>query len=79
MKHIVKALAANNDQYQICFEQETLAMESFAQTFADKFKQLLSAVRPKPIKVATSMCLSHHPPNPPDESEVLERARRQIG
>jgi DNA helicase HerA-like ATPase len=31
---------------------------------------------PKPIKIATALCLSHHPENPPDESEVLERARR---
>jgi hypothetical protein len=40
---------------------------------------LSTAAHPKPIKVATSMCLSHHPPSPPDENEVLERARRQSG
>ena len=29
-----------------------------------------------PIKVATSLCLSHHPSNPLDESEVLHRAQQ---
>jgi hypothetical protein len=37
---------------------------------------LSTGAHPKPIKIATALCLSHHPPNPPDESEVLERARR---
>lgn len=37
---------------------------------------LSTGAHPKPIKIATSLCLSHHPANPPDESEVLERARR---
>ncbi|NKX87798.1 ATP-binding protein [Nocardia coubleae] len=27
-------------------------------------------------KLATPMCLSHHPPSPPTETDVLERARR---
>lgn len=27
-------------------------------------------------KLATPLCLSHHPPSPPTEAEVLERARR---
>ncbi|KAF0849000.1 ATP-binding protein [Nocardia caishijiensis] len=27
-------------------------------------------------KLATPLCLSHHPPSPPTETEVLERARR---
>ncbi|MEA5462542.1 ATP-binding protein [Leptothoe sp. PORK10 BA2] len=29
-----------------------------------------------PIKVATSLCLSHHPSSPLDESEVLQRAQQ---
>ncbi|MEM1256061.1 MAG: ATP-binding protein [Cyanobacteria bacterium P01_H01_bin.21] len=29
-----------------------------------------------PIKVATSLCLSHHPSSPLDETEVLKRARK---
>ncbi len=37
---------------------------------------LSTGAHPKPIKIATALCLSHHPANPPDESEVLERARR---
>lgn len=28
-----------------------------------------------PLKVATSLCLSHHPSTPLDESEVLQRAQ----
>ncbi|MGK3986490.1 hypothetical protein WME99_25820 [Sorangium sp. So ce136] len=28
-----------------------------------------------PVKVAVPMCLSHHPPSPPDEDGVLRRAR----
>jgi hypothetical protein len=27
-----------------------------------------------PIKIATSLCLSHHPPNPPEEAEIVRRA-----
>ena len=30
----------------------------------------------RPRKVATPLCLSHHPANPPSPDEVLERARR---
>jgi len=30
----------------------------------------------KPVKVATSLCLSYHPSTPPSESDVLEVARR---
>lgn len=34
------------------------------------FSEGLSA----PVKVATSLCLSHHPPSPPDDREILDRA-----
>jgi hypothetical protein len=27
-----------------------------------------------PLKIATALCLSHHPPNPPDEIEIVRRA-----
>ena len=37
---------------------------------------LSTSAKPKPFKITTSLCLSHHPPNPPDEKEVLERAKR---
>ena len=37
---------------------------------------LSTSAHPKPIKIATSLCLSHHPATPPDENGVLERARR---
>jgi hypothetical protein len=30
----------------------------------------------KPVKIATSLCLSYHPSTPPSEAEVLETARR---
>jgi hypothetical protein len=40
---------------------------------------LSTGTHPKPMKIATSLCLSHHPPNPPDENEVLERAKRNPG
>jgi hypothetical protein len=30
----------------------------------------------KPVKVATSLCLSYHPSTPPSEADVLEAARR---
>jgi DNA helicase HerA-like ATPase len=29
-----------------------------------------------PARVATRLCLSAHPPSPPDESEIIERAAR---
>jgi hypothetical protein len=35
-----------------------------------------TAGHPKPVKIATPLCLSHHPSSPPAESEVVERARR---
>lgn len=37
---------------------------------------LSSAAHPKPIKLASSLCLSHHPATPPDEKQVIERAQR---
>lgn len=37
---------------------------------------LSAAARPKPVKLATPLCLSHHPSSPPSEAEVLMRARR---
>ncbi|HMA97710.1 MAG TPA: hypothetical protein VKP30_33725, partial [Polyangiaceae bacterium] len=39
---------------------------------------LSTVAHPKPIKIATSLCLSHHPPNPPDEKEVIEKARGKL-
>jgi hypothetical protein len=40
---------------------------------------LSAARRPKPVKIATSLCLSYHPSSPPSEAEVLMRARRHSG
>ena len=37
---------------------------------------LSSVAQPKPAKIATPLCLSYHPSTPPDEREVVERARR---
>ncbi len=37
---------------------------------------------PKPVKVQTPLCLSYHPSSPPEQSEVLQRAkisRRHLG
>lgn len=38
---------------------------------------LSALASPKPIKIVTPLCLSHHPANPLDEAGVLERARRR--
>ncbi len=32
----------------------------------------------QPLKVKTSMCLSHHAPNPPGEADVVQRASRPL-